>query len=274
MWELHFLWNDLPDYNFGWLVLILAAYMIWERWERTDFGTSEPGSRLSAGLLFLPGLLFVTVSVLYKWVFARTPAFSLGISLGCALILMAMLLGSHGCLGLRTFIFPILFVFVAVPLPQIIWNPVVLSLQNLVSFVNVEALNLFGVPAVRHGSVIQLPNCLVGVDEACSGVRSLQSSIMAALFIGDVMFKSRRLRCMILAVGVLLALFGNMVRALILSLTAFRHGENALDAVHDGAGWGILAFTTAGLVLGAWLVGKIDRLLKASEGSRPINVRA
>ena len=254
--------------------MILAAYIIWERWERTDFGTNEPGSRLSAWLLFVPGLLFVTVSVLYKWVFARTPAFSLGVSLGCALLVMAMLLASEGWLGLRTFIFPILFVFVAVPLPQIIWNPVVLSLQNLVSFVNVEALNLFGIPAVRHGSVIQLPNCLVGVDEACSGVRSLQSSIMAALFIGDVMFKHRRLRWMILAVGVLLALFGNMVRALFLSWTALSHGENALDAVHDGAGWAILAFTTTGLVLGAWLLGKMDPQVKTSRNDKTINARA
>lgn len=258
MYELHFLWNDLPDYSFGWIVLMLGGYLIWERWENWSPAPSSSPNKTASWLLFLGGLTLIVISVLYKWVFARTPAFSLGISLGCLLLIVAMLQSYAGGAAVRHFLFPLLFVFVAVPLPQIIWNPIILGLQNLVTMVNVELLNIVGIPAVRHGSVIQLPNCLVGVDEACSGVRSLQSSVMASLFISDVSLRGKRHKNTLVVMGVLLALVGNMVRAFYLSWTAFRYGEERLHQVHDSAGWGILLFTSVGLVLAAWLISKLS----------------
>jgi exosortase len=129
--------------------------------------------------------------------------------------------------------------------------------------VNVEVLNLVGIPAQQIGSTIRLPNCTVGIDEACSGVRSLQSAVMATLFIGYLTLRRKSLQVALFVAGVALAIFGNLVRSLFLSLTANAKGVEAIQNVHDTAGWSILAFTVCGVGLAAWWLGKVERRLTA-----------
>jgi exosortase len=162
----------------------------------------------------------------------------------------------HGSHGLRFFAFPLLFFLIALPMPTFLHSPIVNGLQQKVASVNVEVLNLIGIPAHQLGSVIQLPNGTVGVDEACSGIRSLQSTVMATLFIGYLMLKSRALQVALLVCGVGLAVFGNLLRSLYLSLTANARGVQAIDQVHDHAGWSILIFTTLGVGILSWVFAR------------------
>ena len=48
-------------------------------------------------------------------------------------------------------------------------------------------------------------------------------------------------------------------------MTAYRQGTDALKALHDAAGWSVLAFTAVGVVLLAMLVGRLENLT----GRRP-----
>ena len=72
---------------------------------------------------------------------------------------------------------------------------------------------------------------------------------MATLFIGYLTLKSRALQIALLVCGVGLAIFGNLIRSLYLSLTANAQGVQAIDNVHDNAGWSILIFTAIGVVI-------------------------
>ncbi len=201
----------------------------------------------------------VLLAELYKHGVGSTPSSSMLLSIGCTLFLAGLVLALEGPLTLRHFLFPLLFAFVAVPIPKIVWNPIVLGLQGLITTLNVETLKLIGVPAQQLGNVIRLPNCTVGVDEACSGVRSLQSCIMAALFIGDQSLRLRSSRIVLFVVGIALAITGNFGRSLYLSLTAHRGGPEALHHVHDTAGWSILGFTAVGLGLFAWALATAEK---------------
>jgi exosortase len=181
----------------------------------------------------------------------------------------------HG-LGRRTFmhfLFPLCFLFVAVPIPKLVWNPLVLSLQSILAAVDVELLKTIGIPAVQQGTTIRLANCVVGIDEACSGVRSLQSSMMAALFIGSLVLRRGTSRLWLVVSGVFLALFGNLIRSLILSLAAERGGGAALTRVHDGAGWAILGVTAVGVALCSWLLSRWERRVAGlSDGMKSTGV--
>lgn len=255
------LWRDLPEYQHGWLVVLLAGYLVWERIEGRGEDASTRPDRPRPGWAwtwFLPGFFLILVSEAYRYVFAITPAYSFGLSVGSAFLLTAVLTAGYGPRTARRYLFPILFFFVAVPLPKIIWNPIVLGLQSLVASVNVEALGLAGIPATKQGSLIRLPECVVGVDEACSGIRSLQSSLMAALFIGDITMRTKGAKSTLIAFGVGLAILGNLIRSFYLSYTAHHHGPQALEAVHDTAGWGILAFTAAGVAAAAWTWSRLE----------------
>jgi exosortase len=196
---------------------------------------------------------------LYKWGVARVATSSMLLSLGSTLFISANILGVRGWKTWRHFAFLLLFFYVAVPIPRIIWQPIVLGLQSFVAMMNVELLNLSGIPAERLGHVIQMPNCQVGVNEACSGIRSLQSSIMAALFVGDLTLRRTGWKIFFLLAGVALAVVGNLGRALFLALTAYHHGADALKQVHDTAGWTVLGFTFVGVSILAWIVVRLER---------------
>lgn len=267
------LWRDIPEYQFGWLVLMLAGYLVWERLEerRGRQPELEPPKVLWAWVWFLPGFGIFLVAEAYAYVFAITPAYSLLLSMACIAMAVASLLAGFGSKTTRAYVFPILFLLVAVPLPKIFWNPIVLGLQSLVASVDVELLNLIGIASQKQGSLIRLPNCLVGIDEACSGIRSLQSSIMVALFIGDLTMNTRTARIVLFGVGVAMALVGNIIRSLYLALIAARQGAEAIEEVHDAAGWGMLAFTTVGIALFTWSWCTVEKRL--IHFSKPIDLK-
>ncbi len=258
LYDLQFQWRALVEYQFGWLVVFLAAYLIWERWP-TIPSADRPASIWLCLALVLAGTPFVLVAELYKQAIANSPAASFSLSIGSGFYLAANALYLRGWATLRHFLFPSLFLFLAVPLPGILWSPVVLMLKELITTLNVETLNLIGIPAVQQANVIRLPNCVVGVDEACSGVRSLQSSVMAGLFIGNLTFRRAGSQLAFLLAGVGLALAGNFLRSLILSITAHLHGIRALERLHDAAGWSIFLFTATGLGFLAWLINRFER---------------
>ena len=257
LYDLQVQWRALVEYQFGWIVLLLSAYLVWERWP-TIPAKDRPASLWLCTALVCLGTPCVLVAELYKQAIAGTPAASFCLSIGCLLFLAANLLFLRGWATLRHFLFPMGFLFVAIPLPGILWSPGVLGLQTFVTLLNVETLKLLGIPALQQANVIRLPHCVVGVDEACSGVRSLQSSIMAGLFIGNLTLKKTSSQWIFLVAGIGLALIGNFLRSLVLSVTAHRHGLQALDRLHDTAGWSVFVFTTIGLVFFAWLIARLE----------------
>jgi exosortase len=255
IYSLQFQWRAQEEYRFGYLVVVLVAFLVWDRWDSRPI-RDIPSSLWRAALWSLIGFPLVLVAELYRYALARSPASATALSLGTLCFIRAAILQQWGPQTLRHFRFPILFALIAVPIPGVVWSPVVFGLKGLVTFVNVELLNLLGIPALQQGSVIQLPNCRVGVDEACSGIRSLQSSLMMALFIGDQSFRQAGLRWLLVGGAVGWAVVGNIGRSLYLSLTAHRHGIAALNEVHDTAGWSVLVVTLVGLGVMAWALAR------------------
>jgi exosortase len=250
-------WNHKPDLQFGWVVLLLCGYLFFEAWEKRP----APRSQLSwAGVLLgIAGVLWLFITQIYQAAFGVNSASTMALSLGVLTMVMANLACVFGGLGVRHFAFCFCFILIAMPLPGALYSPMVNGLQRVVASINVEFLNLLGIPAVRTGSVIQLPNCAVGVNEACSGIRSLQSTIMATLFIGYLIIKNNGLRVLLVIFGIALAVLGNLVRSISLSLAANARGSEGVSAAHDTAGWSILAFTVAGVAICAWWLSKVER---------------
>ena len=255
IYSLQFQWRAQEEYRFGYLVVVLVAFLVWDRWDSRP-KRDIPSSLWRAALWSLIGFPLVLVAELYRYALARSPASATALSLGTICFIRAAILQQWGPQTLRHFRFPILFALIAVPIPGVVWSPVVFGLKGLVTFVNVELLNLMGIPALQQGSVIQLPNCRVGVDEACSGIRSLQSSLMMALFIGDQSLRQAGLRWLLVGGAVGWAVVGNIGRSLYLSLTAHRHGTAALNEVHDTAGWSVLVVTLVGMGVMAWALAR------------------
>lgn len=258
LYDLQYQWRNLSEYHYGWIVPLLVFYLAWDKWNSIP-KDDTPISVWISFVIVLIGTPFVLLAELYKQAIAQTPASSFCLSIGCGLFVVALIFHLRGRKTVRHFLFPLLFLFLAVPIPGILWNPIVLTLKELVTNLTVEFLNCVGIPAVQRVNVIQLSNCSVGVDDACSGVRSLQSSVMIALFIGNLTFQRSRSRLVFLLIGVCLAVIGNLLRSLFLAVSIHQQGIEALDQFHDAAGWSIFVFTAVGLVCAAWLIGMLEK---------------
>ena len=143
----------------------------------------------------------------------------------------------------------ILLWLLSAPLPPGTYATLTLALQSLVTQVVLGALHLLGIAAVRHGNILQLPHVAVGVEEACSGIRSLLSCVYAGLLFSATL-RTAASRIGIVVLGALLAVLANIVRSLVLTLLA-HHGTDIGGSWHDFTGYAIIALTTVALAFAA-----------------------
>jgi exosortase/archaeosortase family protein len=154
---------------------------------------------------------------------------------------------------LKHFAFPICFPLAAVPWPVQLENAVVQAMMRAVAYVAVEIAGWFGVGAYQIGNVIQLRNGFVGVDEACSGVKTLQAGIMVALVLGELLQLRWNKRVALLLLGCGWVFVCNVFRATALVFVAANSGLDALGRWHDLIGTAALLCGMAGMLGLAWL---------------------
>jgi exosortase len=246
-------WSFNPQYAYGWSVPFLALYLLWKRWpDRPSPG--PPPCAWPVGLMFFCALLILPIRFLAEanpdwrllsWAFALIAVTS---SLAAALL-------AGGYPWLRYFAFPFLFFLVAVPWPVQFEQFVIQNLMRAVTALNVSGLNLAGIPALQHGNVIEVDSGLIGIEEACSGVRSLQATLMISLFLGELYFCAGLGRIVLVVAGGVLAFVCNLVRTAILVGIGAKRGADAIHAWHDSAGLSILLVCLFGL----WTLGLLMR---------------
>lgn len=254
-------WSHSPEMHFGWMVLVLSGFLVTE--VPTQRALARPRWGLLPIFLVVIGVAALVMFQLYQAAFGTMPASLMALAFGVMSIITANIIAVYGVGALGTLGFAFYFLLIALPLPSVVQSLVVSNLQLFVAFMDSELLNLMGIPAQRTGAVIQLSNGHVGVDDACSGFRSLQSSIMSGMFIGFLLFKAWGWRIMLVTVSILLAILGNVGRTLFLCCQGATQGIESIKGVHDAAGWSVMAFTIAGVGAASWLgVGAQRRLVR------------
>src|SRR5262249_31214461 len=122
---------------------------------------------------------------------------------------------------------------------------VIHGLTQAATLATVAALHLFHIAAVQHGNVIELKNGLLGVDEACSGIRSLQATLVVSLFFSEIYRAPWPRGILLVLCGALIAFLCNVGRTLALSAVAAKSGVEAISGWHDPLGFAALAICLA-----------------------------
>jgi len=253
-------WSVNQQYNFGWFVPFFALCLFWLRWQDApsaqipNFKSQIANSTalamaIAALVLLLPVRLFEIANPewrLLAWVHAA------------AVVALTLLL--IWCAGgkpwLRHFTFPVAFILVAVPWPTSVEVPIIQGLMRMVAHVAAETAMLLGIPAQVQGNLIRVTNGLVGVNEACSGIRSLQTSLMIGLLFGELKRLSVLRRVALVAGAVAIALVANFLRAVFLVSLAATKNISEVSRWHDIAGYTIIALVFVGTMGLAYLLGK------------------
>lgn len=256
-------WATNAQYYYGWFVPLLALGMFRLRWGSRPAEVAVPKFRTAAlGVtaafaLLLPIRLIEEANPewrLIQWVHALQMVF----------VTFCFLYYAGGWPWVKHFAFPVCFLLVAVPWPVPLEQNFVQNLMRVIAGITVEIVGIFNIPAVQQGNIIQINAGLVGIDEACSGVRSLQTALFICLFLGELQRFAWRKRLVLILLGFLVALLANLGRTFYLVWTAFHQGMNRMHAVHDLAGQVVLVFTLAGI----WIV---SRALRNKQNSPPMS---
>lgn len=258
-------WSLSPQYYYGWAVPLLAAYLLYER-----FGARVVGTPIRSSGLVIGVVAFVAVFQLPLRLLGEANSTSGLISWVMAMIAVVVsagvLLLAGGRCWLRQFLPPVLFLLVAIPWPGQVEGTVIQGLMRVNAQIATEFLNALGVAAVARGNLIEIPTGLLGVNEACSGIRSLQSTLMAALFMALLYGLSRRGGLLLVLVGVAIALVCNVARTVFLAWTGAFHGIESTEQWHDSAGFVILGVVLACL----WVISAfLDRSTRRKATSLP-----
>jgi exosortase len=258
-------WWLNPQYNYGLIVPFLVIYLLWKRWQIRPTPTKPAARALSILLIVVGAALFLPI----RFVAEANPDWRL-LSWLLALVVVTISLAFvylNGSMAwLRHFASPFLFFLVAVPWPVRIEQVVIQDLMRTVTALNVIFLQLAGVPALQHGNVIEVGSGFIGIEEACSGVRSLQATLMISLFLGELYLFTILRRLALIVIGAALAFVCNVVRTAILVWIGTHHGATGIESWHDPAGLTILIVCLFGL----WIVS----LVMQRRGTAPAISRA
>jgi len=242
-------WRD-PDYSHGFVVPLFVGYVVYQRRHELRQVPLEPSNlgfpvMLGAIVLFLAGTLGAEL-----FVSRSSLLFLLG----------GMILFFAGWKMLRAVAFPLVFLVLMIPLPALIYNQVTFPLQLLASRLASNSLELFGVPVLREGNVLVLPNYSLEVVEACSGIRSLMSLIALAVAYGY--FVERRLWARITLVVLMLpiAVASNALRVVGAGVVTYFWGPQYAEGFfHFFQGWLIFVSAVACMLFVHWLLSHVTR---------------
>ena len=148
------------------------------------------------------------------------------------------------------FWFPCFIWIISAPLVSFIENALSLFLLNKVVTVVFFVFEMGGYALEQEGNTLILPTGRVGVEDACSGIRSLMGCLFAGTFLGAIFFKSSTKKILLVVFAMFFAFVTNLMRSVFLTAWAYAHGPDAISGfVHDAAGYFVLGLTSVMLLV-------------------------
>ena len=233
--ELVAVWSNSDTFNHCFLIPPISLFLIWHHRDRLLVNVPKPS------LLGLP----IIAGAAIVWLVGNAAS----VDVAEQLALVAMIVGLHlsvfGREATRINLFPLAFLFLAVPMGDFL----IPHLQVFTAHAAVFLLRLVGVPVFTEGTYITIPNGTFFVAEACAGLRFLVATVTLGVLFGYLYFRSPWRWAAFLALSVALPILANAIRAFgIILLGHFTSTDVAGGVDHIFTGWIFFALVTLGFL--------------------------
>jgi exosortase len=246
------------------LIPLVSAVLVYQR--RDDiFPCSRWGVWLGSGLM--AAALVMIVAAIPGSSVGYTDSLSIKTSSGVVLLLGCFAL-CYGTASFHAALFPLLFLFLTVPLPEEILSRTTALLQRGSADAAALLFRVSGTPFLRDGFFFSLPGVRIEIAEQCSGIRSSLAVFITCLVAGYLMLKTGWRRALLVALSIPMAVFKNAVRIVTLSLLAIHVDMGFLADSNLHTEGGILFYLLALLLMTPvfWILRKAEN---PAEGARP-----
>jgi len=232
-------WNNDPDMSHGFFVPAISILLIWQR--RHDVMAMKPQANWWGLAVVLYGTAQLYLATLGAELFLARTAFVITL-IGAVWLLC-------GTAILRRLFFLLFLLFFMVPIPAVIYNRITFPLQLLASRLAADALSLLGLPVLREGNILELPEQRLSVVEACSGIRSLLTLTFLSLVYGHFFERKTWVRVLLFFSTVPIAIIANASRVTITGLVTEWRPELAEGFFHTVQGWVIFMVSLVILIV-------------------------
>jgi exosortase A len=235
-------WTGSATYGYGMLVPAVVAVVLWR--ERAALGRMTPRPWPWGLTLVGAAAVLATVGQVVSALVVE--------QLALVAILQAAALTILGPVVVRRIAFPLLYLYLAVPIGDGLIGP----LQEVTARFAVGLLEVLSVPVRLDGLLIRIPGATFHVAEACAGLRFLLAAVALGVLLAYLFFHSWWQRLLFVAASIAVAIVGNGLRAAGLVLIAHWNDlQVAVGVDHLTYGYAFTALLLACLVALAAISG-------------------
>jgi exosortase len=221
-------WIGDANYRHGLAIPIISGIILWMRRKGLSGQQYEGGIVTGYILVAAAAGLLIGGTAASEFFTAR-------------LSLPVMLLGFSYLLGGAEFVkrarFPLLFLFMMIPLPYIIYYKITFPMQIMSARLSASLLDLIHVSVLRRGNILVLPNYELEVVAACSGLRSLMTMVTLALVISAFSELSAARKTILVMCAVPAAIIANTFRLTVTAVGAYSiSAQFAEGTLHEISG--------------------------------------
>ena len=243
-------WIEFPSLSHGFAVPLISAYLLWNR-RKLLAEAPVQGSSTGLPVVVLALGMLVLGSLGGESFIARL---SLPIALlGAVLYLMGWPVTKHTWVAIAYLAFMI-------PLPYLTLKAITYQSRLFDAGLTAAALGWIGVPVLRDGVMLQLPNMTLEVADECSSVPAIAALLALGAAYAQLQARPTWIRAVLTLAAAPLGLLSNIVRLIVTSLGAYYFGPIALNnVIHKFNGTTVFLATVVLLVVLDALLTRIWR---------------
>lgn len=218
------IWERSETYAHGYFIFPITAWLLWRC--RAALAQIQPAIELR-------GLILLALAGA-GWLLADAGSVNVMAQYGFIAMLIAVVLTLLGWPFVRAALFPLLFLFFAVPVGEFLIQP----LMGVTADFTVALLQLTGIPVYREGMFFSIPSGNWSVVEGCSGLRYLIASVTLGVLYAYLTYRSWRRRLLFTVAAIIVPILANSGRAyLIVMIAHLSDMKLAVGIDHFIYGW-------------------------------------
>ena len=192
------------------LIPLISAWLMFI--DRRRIFTSLSSDVVTGLALLLPGITVVVWSIRIQ-----SPSLC---AFGLVIVWIAGFALAFGREALKAARFPLMFLFLFIPLPEALLSRVVYFLQKGSTEISALLFGLTPLPVLREGFVFHLPRFSIEVARECSGIRSSIALLVLAILVGHFYLRTWWKQLVFVLAGFAVMIVKNGIRIVTLTMLA------------------------------------------------------
>ena len=243
-------WNN-DVYTHGFLVPFVSIYFVWIG--RTKLDHIKPSPSYFIGLPVLLGSLLMLLM-------GHAGGVLLIQEISIIVSIAGIILFLFGMRYLVALWFPVAYLFFMIPFLRFFPDNIYLPFQLFTAKMAVTLLHTMGISCLRNSTYIELPNIILEVVPACSGLNYLISIIATGIPLAYISLRSWSRRITLVVMGIAIAILSNGLRVALIGLLAYYNiGGDLHGPYHTLQAMFVAVFGYGALFIGAWALAERPR---------------